>query len=80
MVTARDEGRCQWKLHDGGICGSSVRVQLDHVHPVALGGSSTPDNLRLLCERHNQLAARRVFGESWMEQFTTARERATNTS
>ncbi len=72
-VNERDGGRCQWKLHDGTLCGSNVRVQLDHVHPVALGGKSTIDNLRLLCARHNQLAARRAFGEAWMERFTAPR-------
>lgn len=70
LVMARDEGRCQWKLHDGTVCGSNVRVQLDHIHPAALGGASTIENLRLLCERHNQLAARGSFGEGWMDQFT----------
>lgn len=68
-VLLRDEGRCQAKLHDGTICGSKVRLQLDHIRPVALGGPSTVENLRLVCERHNQLAARKVFGDAWMDLF-----------
>jgi hypothetical protein len=67
-VWTRDEGRCQWRLESGDICGSTHRVELDHVHPKALGGPSTADNLRILCRRHNDLAARLVFGEAWMER------------
>lgn len=69
-VWVRDRGRCQWPLESGGICGSTYRVQCDHIVPVALGGQSTKKNLRLLCAFHNDLAARRVFGDAWMDQFT----------
>ena len=68
-VLLRDGGQCQAKLHDGTICGSRLRLQLDHVQPVALDGPSSVENLRLVCERHNQLAARAVFGEAWMDGF-----------
>jgi hypothetical protein len=37
--------------------------------PLARGGVSTVSNLRVLCDFHNQLAARRVFGEAWMDRF-----------
>ncbi len=70
-VLQRDQRRCQAKLHDGRICGSTVRLELDHIQPIALGGPSTVENLRLLCARHNQLAARAVFGEAWMDSFRT---------
>ncbi len=69
-VFLRDEGRCQWPTADGGICGSTHRVQLDHVVPVGRGGRSTVDNLRILCATHNDLAAREVYGGAWMDQFT----------
>jgi hypothetical protein len=67
-VWTRDEGRCQWRLESGDICGATHRVELDHVRPRARGGPSTADNLRILCRRHNDLAARLVFGEHWMER------------
>jgi hypothetical protein len=67
-VLTRDGGRCQAKLHDGTVCGSRIRLQFDHVQPVALGGPSTTANVRVLCERHNQLAARRIFGDGWMDR------------
>ncbi len=69
-VWKRDGGRCQWPLDGGGICGSRQRVELDHIEPVAKGGPSTIDNCRLLCRPHQDLAARKVFGDEWMDRFT----------
>ena len=66
----RDGGRCQWPLDSGGICESTLRVEYDHIIPRALGGSSSPGNLRLLCRFHNDLAARRAFGDQWMNRYT----------
>ncbi len=42
FVFARDAGRCRQ-------CGAANDLQFDHVIPVALGGSSSADNLQLLC-------------------------------
>jgi hypothetical protein len=69
-VWTRDGGRCQWPIDGGGICGSTLRVELDHVVPRARGGPSTVDNGRLLCAVHNQHAARLAFGDRWIDRFT----------
>ena len=69
-VWARDGGRCQWKLDSGEICGSTYRVQFDHIVPRARGGPSTVENVRIACAHHNDLAARQAFGDAWMDQFT----------
>jgi hypothetical protein len=69
-VWTRDEGRCQWPLDPGGICGSTLRLELDHVVPRARGGPSTIENLRVLCRFHNDLAARQQLGDAWMDQFS----------
>jgi hypothetical protein len=70
-VWTRDDGRCQWPLESGGICGSTLRVQYDHSPtPRARGGRATKKNMRLLCRMHNDLAARQAFGDEWMNQFT----------
>jgi 5-methylcytosine-specific restriction endonuclease McrA len=69
-VFLRDGGRCCWPTADGGICGSTHRVELDHIIPVARGGKSTFANLRVLCHAHNALAARQVYGTAWMARFT----------
>jgi hypothetical protein len=71
-VWTRDGGRCQWKLDSGAICGSTHRLELDHVVPRALGGASTADNLTVLCSVHNAVAARQVFGERHMDRFTAS--------
>jgi hypothetical protein len=69
-VWSRDEGKCTWPLDSGGICGSTLRLEIDHVVPRGRGGPSTVDGCRLLCAAHNQLAARQVYGDDWMDRFT----------
>ena len=69
-VWERDHGRCQWPLDSGGRCDSTHLLELDHIDPWARDGRPTEANLRLLCHRHNALAARRRFGEAWMGRCT----------
>ena len=68
-VFLRDGGRCQWPTVGGGICGSTHRVELDHVVPVGRGGKATVANLRVLCGTHNALAARQAYGDAFMGRF-----------
>jgi 5-methylcytosine-specific restriction endonuclease McrA len=68
-VWERDGGKCQWRLPSGEICGSTHRVQIDHITPRAAGGPSTVENCRLACAAHNDLAARRYFGDAWMDRY-----------
>lgn len=42
-VLARDRFKCQ-------LCGSRERLEVDHIVPVARGGSWEPDNLWTLCK------------------------------
>jgi hypothetical protein len=72
-VWLRDGGRCQFRLENGEPCGSTHRLQFDHVRPVALGGESTAGNIRLACAPHNLLAARRVFGDALVDKYAPAR-------
>ena len=69
-VRRRDAGQCQWKLDSGGVCGSEVRAEIDHVVPRGRGGPSTVDNCRVLCDVHNREAARQVYGDAHMDLFT----------
>ena len=46
-VWRRDEGKCT-------RCGSRVRLEFDHIIPIAFGGGSTARNLQLLCEECNR--------------------------
>jgi 5-methylcytosine-specific restriction endonuclease McrA len=72
-VWLRDGGRCQFKLENGELCGSTHRLHFDHVLPVALGGESTARNVRLACAPHNLLAARRIFGDALMDRYAPKR-------
>lgn len=69
-VWERDQGKCQWPVASGGICGSTHRVEIDHIDPVALGGVATVERCRLLCKAHNDLAARQAYGDAWMDRYT----------
>lgn len=54
----------------GTKCSSTFQLQVDHVHPLALGGSNQPENLRVLCRTHNQLAATHLGIARKKPQFT----------
>ncbi len=68
-VWRRDGGCCQWPMASGGICGSTLRLELDHIVPKGRGGGSTADNLRILCRAHNDRAARLAYGDALMDRF-----------
>jgi 5-methylcytosine-specific restriction endonuclease McrA len=69
-VVKRDQGKCQWELADGGVCGATVRLEVDQVVPRGRGGPSTVENCRILCKTHNLEAARRAYGDAHMDLFT----------
>ena len=50
-------------------CTSRWALEIDHRQPVALGGSSSPENLRCLCRTHNAYAAVKIFGREKMGDF-----------
>ena len=72
-VWTRDGGRSQWPLEAGGVCGATRSLELDHLVPLARGGPTTAANLRVLCRFHNQLAARRAFGDAFIDRFAAGR-------
>jgi hypothetical protein len=60
-----------WKRANGkcGGCGGYFRLQIDHIKPVAKGGTNAIENLRLLCFHCNQRHADLKLGREKMEQF-----------
>ena len=68
-VWARDGGCCQWPIEGGEICGSTLRLEFDHVVPRGRGGTSEAANIRLLCRFHNQFTARATYGDDLMDRF-----------
>jgi 5-methylcytosine-specific restriction endonuclease McrA len=69
-VWRRAGGQCEWRFESGERCGCRRRLEYDHIEPLALGGASTIDNVRLACRPHNLLAARQVFGDAVMDRYT----------
>jgi 5-methylcytosine-specific restriction endonuclease McrA len=67
-VQARDQGRCTFVSQNGRRCDSRRYLEYDHIEPVARGGKSTFENLRLRCRAHNQYGAECVFGSGFMHE------------
>jgi hypothetical protein len=68
-VWKRDQGRCQWPLEGGGVCGSTFQPELDHIDGFQPGKPVTAEDLRVCCGPHNQEHARRVHGDAYMDRF-----------
>jgi 5-methylcytosine-specific restriction endonuclease McrA len=66
-VHQRDGGRCTFVGQGGQRCREQRFLEFDHVVPVARGGASTLENLRLRCRAHNQLTAEQAFGAAFMQ-------------
>ena len=52
-VFERDKGRCV-------ICGSDKDIEYDHIIPFSKGGSSTVNNLQILCKEHNRTKGNKI--------------------
>lgn len=48
-------------------CGSRYQLEIDHIVPLAYGGTNHSSNLRCLCRKHNQWMAEREFGRELMD-------------
>lgn len=68
QVAERDGKRCTFVSEQGTRCPERAMLEYDHVRPVALGGRSTVENLRLRCRAHNQFEAELLYGSQFMEQ------------
>jgi hypothetical protein len=67
MVWSRDGSRCTYVDGRGKRCRETGFIELHHLHPEALGGPPTAENLTLRCKAHNALAAEQDFGRDFME-------------
>ena len=75
IVCERDGLRCTWRGADGVRCESRAWLENDHADPRGRGGSSEPENVRLLCRAHNQRAAELHYGRRHMaDAITRARK------
>ncbi|MCB9025305.1 MAG: HNH endonuclease [Bdellovibrionaceae bacterium] len=62
QVWQRDQGKCQ-------ICSGQSFLNIDHIQPLAMGGKSKLENLRLLCFNCNQRQAINSLGIKRMESY-----------
>jgi 5-methylcytosine-specific restriction endonuclease McrA len=76
-VWRRDEGRCTFEDASGRRCDERAGLEIHHEHAFALGGSTTLENLRLLCRAHNGLLAERDFGREHVERMKNPRDGTT---
>jgi len=67
-VFARDGEQCSFVSEAGVRCDARSFLEIDHIHPKALGGEDSAVNTRLLCATHNRLAAERVFGRDYVKR------------
>lgn len=61
-VWERDHGQCTFVSANGTRCKARRFLEFDHVDPVARGGQTTVDTMRLRCRAHNQYEAERASG------------------
>ena len=61
-IWQKAQGKC-------ALCGSVHRLQIDHIRPLALGGTSEKENLRLLCFHCNQRQADLKIGSQVMGHY-----------
>ena len=53
-VISRDQWLELVSVGKCAFCGSSSNLQVDHIIPIARGGTSVPENLQVLCAQCNQ--------------------------
>ena len=75
-VWQRDGGQCTYVSVAGHRCEARTRLEFDHIEPVARGGQSTVNGVRLRCRAHNQHAAECAFGADFMSRKREAAQRA----
>jgi 5-methylcytosine-specific restriction endonuclease McrA len=81
-VCERDDNRCTFVGENGHRCESRALIEFDHRVPLAKGGQTTVENVRLLCRAHNQFEAKREFGPALIQskREQAAAERAERTA
>ena len=71
-VHLRDGGQCTYESADGVKCTRRTNLHIDHVVPLARGGTTCEASLRLLCGPHNPLMAEKLIGREFMQKKRTA--------
>ncbi|MBS1970710.1 MAG: HNH endonuclease [Bdellovibrionales bacterium] len=62
QIWQRAQASCEYRDRENGQrCGSKHALEIDHIKPLALGGTDELQNLRLLCRAHNARRAVKTF-------------------
>lgn len=61
FIFARSSHQCEYVSESGQRCLEKRNLQMDHIHPYALGGHNSEENMRILCSGHNQARAFKTF-------------------
>ena len=69
--------RCEFVSEDGRRCEARHGLQIDHVKPVARGGTSEISNVQVLCCGHNLRKAEHDLGEIFMRGVVAEKRRGT---
>ena len=69
-VRERDERQCRFVDATGRRCPQRDRLEYHHWHPFGMGGDHRPENIRLMCHRHNTYLAEHDYGQKAMRRFT----------
>jgi hypothetical protein len=68
-VYRQSRGVCQHRMPDGGLCGATRMLEIDHLVPLARGGRDDLSNLTLVCREHNHHRARQILGAETMDRY-----------
>ena len=70
VLWERAQSRCEFVDEvTGKRCDCRFGLQREHVIPLALGGTNELSNMQILCATHNQLRARKVFGDKKIDSY-----------
>ncbi|HKC61691.1 MAG TPA: hypothetical protein VKB92_16505 [Myxococcales bacterium] len=72
-VYERDLGRCTFVDERGRRCPETGNLEFEHVDGFALTHLHDEDRIRLMCRSHNQYAAEKIYGRSFMERARSLR-------
>jgi 5-methylcytosine-specific restriction endonuclease McrA len=73
-VWRRDAGQCAFVAPGTSRrCSERTYLEFHHIHPYALDGPATVDNISLRCRRHNQYEGELIFGPRGHSKVSEAR-------
>lgn len=69
LAWQKAESQCEYVSPAGHRCEARHRLEFDHRKPLALGGESSIQNVRILCREHNVFQAVRKLGTPVMAPY-----------